>query len=80
MNAATAEVSEGSSEMLKSGNHITEKMKNLNELTAIITAAMNEMSIGAQEINNAIQEVNEMTQNNKTSINTLLQEVKKFKV
>ena len=41
---------------------------------------MNEMASGAVQINNAIQEVNEMTQKNKQSIEALAFEVAKFKV
>ena len=41
---------------------------------------MNEMASGALQINNAVQEVNEITQRNKQSIENLANEVAKFKV
>ncbi len=41
---------------------------------------MNEMASGAVQINNAVQEVNEITQKNKQSIESLAREVGKFKV
>ena len=41
---------------------------------------MNEMAAGVIEINNAVQEVNEITQKNKISIENLADEVKKFKI
>lgn len=41
---------------------------------------MNEMASGVVQINNAVQEVHEITQKNKISIGNLAEEVKKFKV
>ena len=41
---------------------------------------MNEMSAGVQQINNAVQEVNELARKNKDSIEGLAEEVGKFKV
>jgi methyl-accepting chemotaxis protein B len=41
---------------------------------------MNEMASGAIQINNAVQEVNTMTQKNRQSIERLAKEVGKFKV
>ena len=40
---------------------------------------MNEMATGAVQINNAVQEVSEITQKNKRSIENLVAEVSKFK-
>ena len=55
-------------------------MRTLDDLTRIITESMNEMAAGAVQINNAVQEVNEITQKNKASIQNLAIEVGKFKV
>lgn len=41
---------------------------------------MNEMASSTLQINNAVQEVNEITQKNKRSIENLAGEVAKFKV
>jgi len=80
INMVTVEVSEGSAEMLKGGEGVAEEMHKLNDLTRIITDSMNEMATGAVQINNAVQEVNEITQKNKQSIQSLVEEVNKFKV
>ena len=40
---------------------------------------MNEMASGAVQINNAVQDVNALTQKNKQSIENLAGEVSKFK-
>ena len=55
-------------------------MRKLDNLTRIITDGMNEMASGAAQINNAVQEVNAITQKNTQSIKNLALEVGKFKV
>ena len=76
----TTEVQAGSEEMLKGGEGVAQEMQKLDSLTRIITDSMNEMASGALQINNAVQEVNEITQRNKQSIENLANEVAKFKV
>ena len=80
INAVTTEVQAGSEEMLRGGEGAAHEMHTLDELTRIITASMNEMAAGAIQINNAVQEVNAMTQKNRESIEKLAAEVGKFKV
>lgn len=76
----TVEVQAGSEEMLKGGEGVAQEMRKLDDLTRIITDSMNEMTAGAVEINNAVQEVREITQKNKQSIESLAEEVRQFKV
>ena len=80
INTVTVEVQAGSEEMLKGGEGVAEEMQKLDGLTRVITESMNEMASGAVQINNAVQEVNEITQKNKRSIEALSVEVGKFKV
>lgn len=80
INTVTTEVQAGSEEMLKGGEGAVQEMHKLDELTHIITDSMNEMASGAVQINNAVQEVNTMTQKNRNSIERLAVEVGKFKV
>ena len=80
INMVTTEVQAGSGEMLKGGEGVAEEMRKLDNLTRAITASMNEMTAGAIEINNAVQEVHEITGKNKKSIENLAEEVGKFKV
>ena len=80
INMVTTEVQAGSEEMLKGGEGVAQEMRKLDELTHIITDSMNEMAAGAVQINNSVQEVNEITQKNKQSIEGLASEVAKFKV
>ena len=80
INSVTIEVQAGSEEMLKGGEGVAEEMQKLDGLTRVITESMNEMASGAVQINNAVQEVSEITQKNKRSIESLAEEVSKFKV
>ena len=65
---------------LRGGEEAAIEMNKFDGLTRIITDSMNEMAASAVQINNAVQEVNEITQKNKRSIEGLAMEVGKFKV
>lgn len=80
INTITLQVSDSSEEMLAGSEEVASELKRLDKLTAVITNSMNEMSEGAVQINNAIRDVSEITEKNKTSIENLAEEVKKFKV
>ena len=80
INMITTEVQAGSEEMLKGGEGVAAEMRKLDNLTRIITDSMNEMASGAVQIRNTVQEVHDITQQNKQSIQNLANEVKKFKV
>ena len=66
--------------MLKGSEGVAKEMQKLDGLTRIITDSMNEMAQGAVQISNAVSEVAEITQKNKTSIEALAREVEKSKV
>ena len=80
INTVTVEVQAGSEEMLKGGESVAEEMQKLDGLTRVITDSMNEMASGAVQISKAVQEVNDISQKNKASIQNLTEEVSKFKV
>ena len=80
INMVTVEVQAGSEEMLKGGEGVAAEMRKLDDLTRMITDSMNEMATGAVQINKAVQEVSEITQKNKRSIENLATEVSKFKI
>ena len=80
INSVTQEVQSGSAEMLSGGEQVAAEMHKLDGLTRIITDSMNEMAVGAVQISNTVQEVNEISQRNKASIESLAFEVGKFKV
>lgn len=80
INTVTTEVSAGSAEMLQGSENVAKEMRRLDELTHVITDSMNEMASGAVQINNAVEEVSDITHKNKQSIEGLVKEVGKFKL
>ncbi|MGP1415499.1 MAG: methyl-accepting chemotaxis protein [Treponema sp.] len=80
INSVTNEVQHGSSEMLRGSEVVAQEMEKLDGLTRVITDSMNEMAAGATQISNAVQEVADIAQKNKMSIEELVEEVEKFKV
>jgi hypothetical protein len=80
INIVTQEVQQGSVQMLHGSEDVAREMEKLDGLTRVITDSMNEMATGASQISNAVQEVAEIANKNKMSIDELVVEVEKFKV
>ena len=80
INNVTNDVQMGSGEMLHGGESVAEEMQKLDGLTRIITDSMNEMALGAVQISDAVQNVKDITGTNQQNINSLVYEVKKFKI
>ena len=78
--AITAEVSEGSTDMMHLSSKAADVLASLSEITNTIDAAMNQMNANAGEITTAMHEVNSISLRNKDTIELLAQEVSKFKV
>ena len=54
--------------------------KNLEVITQEITGGMNEMATGADQINIAVHQVNDLTVTNHEEVETLMREVDRFRV
>jgi methyl-accepting chemotaxis protein len=80
LNELTQMVKGGSEEMLEGSRQVITEGKNLEMATQEITNGMNEMSEGADQINIAINEVNNSSGKNKENIDILVKEVSKFKI
>ncbi|MDR0586308.1 MAG: methyl-accepting chemotaxis protein, partial [Treponema sp.] len=80
LNEITQQVKGGSDEMLEGSREVIQEGKNLELVTQEITNGMNEMATGADQINSAVNQVNEISGQNKDNIDSLVQEVSKFKV
>ncbi|MDR1587935.1 MAG: methyl-accepting chemotaxis protein [Treponema sp.] len=80
VNEATQMVKGGSEEMLEGSKQVIQESKNLEIATQEITNGMNEMATGADQINTAVNRVNEISGQNKENIDVLVKEVSKFKV
>jgi len=76
----TQQVRSGSREMLEGSKEVIQESKNLEMATQEITSGMNEMASGADQINVAVNRVNEISSMNRDGIATLIREVSRFKV
>jgi methyl-accepting chemotaxis protein len=76
----TRQVKDGSLEMLKGSNEVIREGKNLNKVTTEITGSMKEMAKDAMAINSTVVQVSELSGKNHGGINTLMNEVSRFKV
>ncbi|MDR1902956.1 MAG: methyl-accepting chemotaxis protein [Treponema sp.] len=73
-------VKAGSEAMLGRSAEVIEESKKLENITAEITVGMDEMATGASQINNAVQDVNKISAENRENIERLIAEVSKFKI
>ncbi|GHV96588.1 hypothetical protein AGMMS50293_29080 [Spirochaetia bacterium] len=80
LNEITQQVKGGAEEMLEGSKEVIQESKNLEVVTQEITGGMNEMASGAEQINVAVNRVNEISGKNRENIDTLVREVSKFKV
>ncbi|MDR2478557.1 MAG: methyl-accepting chemotaxis protein [Treponema sp.] len=80
LNEITQQVKGGSTEMLQGSKEVIEESKNLELASQEITNGMNEMATGAEQINVAVNRVNELSGRNRNNIDILVREVSRFKV
>ncbi len=80
VNEITQQVRGGSQEMLKGSKEVIQESKNLERVTQEIAGGINEMAVGAEDINTAVHHVNDLCVQNRESIDTLMEEVSRFKV
>jgi methyl-accepting chemotaxis protein len=66
--------------MLEGAQEVIKESQNLEIVTQEITSGMNEMASGADQINIAVHQVNEISIKNREGINGLIREVSRFKV
>jgi methyl-accepting chemotaxis protein len=80
LNEVTQMVKASSKEMLEGSREVINESKNLANVTQELENGMNEMAAGAEQINIAVNRVNEISVDNKSNIDVLVTEVGKFKV
>jgi methyl-accepting chemotaxis protein len=80
LNDITQLVKGESAEMLQGSRKVIQEGKNLELVTHDITDGANEMAIGAEQINVAVTRVNELSGQNQSNINILVEEVSRFKI
>jgi methyl-accepting chemotaxis protein len=76
----TRQVRDGSEAMLEGSREVIQESRNLEMVTQEIAGGMNEMASGAEQINIAVNRINDLTCHNRDSINALVREVSRFKV
>jgi methyl-accepting chemotaxis protein len=76
----TEKVKTGSEEMLEGSQEVLKESHNLERVTQEITGGMNEMATGADQVNIAVNHVNDISGKNRDAIDALLKEVSRFKV
>ncbi|AEF86494.1 methyl-accepting chemotaxis protein [Treponema primitia ZAS-2] len=80
LNEITRQVKDGSTEMLEGSRQVITEGRNLEMATQEITNGMNEMAAGADQINSAVNQVNNISGENRDTIAMLSKEVSKFKI
>gem|GEM_PF-706996 len=80
VNEITQQVKGGSQEMLEGSKEVIQESKNLEKTTQEITNGMNEMAVGTDQINKAVNSVNELSNRNQENISVLVQAISQFKV
>jgi methyl-accepting chemotaxis protein len=80
LNEITSQVKDESVRMLLGSREVINESRNLENVTQEITGGINEMASGAQQINTAVNKVNEISAKNRENIDILVREVSMFKV
>jgi methyl-accepting chemotaxis protein len=80
LNEITNQVKCGSNEMLTGSSEVIRESKNLERTTQEITGGINEMASGADQINIAVNRVNELSGQNRDNIKLLMREIALFQV
>jgi len=76
----TQQVSGSSVKMLEGSKEVIQESKNLEKVTQEITNGINEMAAGAEQVNKAVNTVNDLTGRTKENISSLVKSVSGFKV
>ena len=80
LNSITGLVRTASSEMTSEGKDVVTQSSGLKQISEEVGGGMDEMALGADQINIAVHRVNEISIKNKNNIDTLKGEISKFKV
>ena len=76
----TGQVRGSSIEMLEGSREVIAESKNLEKATQEITNGINEMAAGAEQVNQAVNTVNDLSGRTQENISTLMRAVSQFKV
>ncbi|MDR0562173.1 MAG: methyl-accepting chemotaxis protein [Spirochaetaceae bacterium] len=80
VNEITSQVQTASADMLEGSKEVIREGGNLEKSAQEIAGGMNEMASGAEQINAAVNRVNELSSQNRNYIALLVREISKFKI
>jgi methyl-accepting chemotaxis protein len=80
LNELTRLVKQGSGEILEGSKEVIKESRNLEMATQHISDSMTKMAASANQINEAVNRVNQISAANKDHVNSLVTEVSRFKV
>jgi len=80
VNDITQQVKSGSAKMLEGSKEVIQESKNLEMATQEITNGINEMAAGTEQVNKAVNNVNDLSSRNRENISALVKSVSQFKV
>jgi len=80
LNSITGLVKTASADMAMESKGVITQSGSLKQITNEVAGGMDEMANGADQINTAVNEVNEISIKNKDNIGALMEEIGKFKV
>jgi len=80
LNEITRQVKDESAQMLDGSREVIHESRNLEHVTQEITGGINEMALGAQQINESVNKINDISAKNRENIDLLVHEVSMFKV
>jgi methyl-accepting chemotaxis protein len=80
LNEITDEVQESANGMLEKSQEVIEESKKLERISGEIQDGMQEMASGAEQIDTAVNRVNDISEENKKQIERLILEVSRFKI
>ena len=80
LNEITGQVKEESLRMIMNSREVISESKNLDHVTHEIKGGVSEMAAGAEQVNTAVNRINEITARNRENIGILAKEVSLFKV
>ena len=80
VNEITQQVKSEAKEMLEGSQEVIRESANLTRLTEEVTGGINEMAAGADQINIAVNQVNELSVRNSSNIDLLINGVSRFKM
>jgi methyl-accepting chemotaxis protein len=66
--------------MLEGAKEVIREADNLEKSTQEITGGVNEMASGADQVNTAVNHINDLSSKNREYIDLLMNEVSRFKV